>query len=159
MAHGVPPSRLRTLTGGHLGKGPRRPAKVHPGRTLEAAIQEIDEGKVRQAEYDAAYAIIDAEEAAQLEHAQTAQYSARPERWRADNRLLRPLRPKWSELWRRYQRWLPPAHVPIEVDAFSAQGILQSSSYRTDDNIIDIINSQLHVASSDTLALLLARLC
>jgi hypothetical protein len=73
MANGVPPSRLRTITQGRLGNGPRRPARVVPPRDYDTAIREIEEGKRMQAEYDAQVAAMEAQEAAEaMQHAQTA---------------------------------------------------------------------------------------
>jgi hypothetical protein len=63
--HGMQPSRLRTITQGRLGASRRRQITVHPGRDYETAIRQIEEGKREIAEYEAAMAARDAQEAAE----------------------------------------------------------------------------------------------
>lgn len=51
VSPGVPPSRLRTISNGCLGGGPR--VTVHPGRTYETAVRQVAENAAITAAYDA----------------------------------------------------------------------------------------------------------
>jgi hypothetical protein len=64
-SHGLQPSRLRTLTHGHLGVSRRRVLVPHPGRDYDTAIRQIAEGKREIAAHDAAWAAYDAQQAAE----------------------------------------------------------------------------------------------